>query len=100
MSLSLSADAPTKRPIEPAQNVDWFRVLEDVRRADFTLAEIAQFTRIPRTTLLGYRNLGAEPKHYAGVTLLKLWAQVTGREPDDAPTVQRMPSVSDILRKS
>ena len=66
----------------------------------FTLAEIAQYTQIPRTTLLGYRNLGAEPKHYAGVTLLKLWAQVTGNAPDQAPTLQRMPTVSDILRKS
>ena len=84
--------------VEPARAVDWFRVLEDVRRADFTLAEIAQYTQIPRTTLLGYRNLGAEPKHYAGVTLLKLWAQVTGNAPDEAPTVQRMPSVSDALR--
>ncbi|EKS9800310.1 MULTISPECIES: hypothetical protein [Burkholderia] len=84
--------------VEPARAVDWFRVLEDVRRADFTLAEIAQYTQIPRTTLLGYRNLGAEPKHYAGVTLLKLWAQVTGNAPDDAPTVQRMPSVSESLR--
>ncbi|RQV09807.1 hypothetical protein DF042_02290 [Burkholderia cenocepacia] len=71
-----------------------------MRRADFTLAEIAQYTQIPRTTLLGYRNLGAEPKHYAGVTLLKLWAQVTGNAPDQAPTMQRMPTVSDILRKS
>ena len=84
--------------VEPARAVDWFRVLEDVRRADFTLAEIAQFTQIPRTTLLGYRNLGAEPKHYAGVTLLKLWAQVTGNAPDQAPTVQRMPTVSESLR--
>ncbi|KVF08978.1 MULTISPECIES: hypothetical protein [Burkholderia] len=84
--------------VEPAVSVDWFRVLEDVRRADFTLAEIAQYTRIPRTTLLGYRNLGAEPKHYAGQTLLKLWAQVTGRQPDEAPTLQRMPSVSAALR--
>ena len=84
--------------VEPARAVDWFRVLEDVRRADFTLAEIAQFTQIPRTTLLGYRNLGAEPKHYAGVTLLKLWAQVTGNAPDQAPTVQRMPTVSASLR--
>ncbi|MDN7848109.1 hypothetical protein [Burkholderia seminalis] len=84
--------------VEPARAVDWFRVLEDVRRADYTLAEIAQFTQIPRTTLLGYRNLGAEPKHYAGVTLLKFWAQVTGRQPDDAPTRQRMPSVSESLR--
>ncbi|MBW5807453.1 hypothetical protein FOZ70_22240 [Burkholderia sp. COPS] len=100
MSLSLSADAPTKRPIEPAASVDWFRVLEDVRRADYTLAEIAQYTQIPRTTLLGYRNLGAEPKHYAGQTLLRMWTQVTGKPPGDAPTVQRMPSVSDILRKS
>ena len=84
--------------VEPARAVDWFRVLEDVRRADYTLAEIAQYTQIPRTTLLGYRNLGAEPKHYAGVTLLKLWAQVTDRQPDEAPTVQRMPSVSESLR--
>lgn len=84
--------------VEPARAVDWFRVLEDVRRADFTLAEIAQYTQIPRTTLLGYRNLGAEPKHYAGVTLLKLWAQVTGKPTDDAPTLQRMPSVSESLR--
>ncbi|HIC7209396.1 hypothetical protein [Burkholderia stabilis] len=84
--------------VEPARAVDWFRVLEDVRRADFTLAEIAQYTHIPRTTLLGYRNLGAEPKHYAGVTLLKLWAQVTGKVPDEAPTLQRMPSVSESLR--
>ncbi len=84
--------------VEPVRVVDWFRVLEDVRRADFTLAEIAQYTRIPRTTLLGYRNLGAEPKHWAGVTLLALWSQVTGRAAGEAPTTERMPTVSDILR--
>ncbi|WP_070106306.1 hypothetical protein [Burkholderia plantarii] len=84
--------------VEPVRVVDWFRVLEDVRRADYTLAEIAQYTRIPRTTLLGYRNLGAEPKHWAGVTLLKLWSQVTGNTAADAPTIERLPTVSDILR--
>ncbi|MGX5880091.1 hypothetical protein MJS38_06445, partial [Burkholderia gladioli] len=84
--------------VEPVRVVDWFHVLEDVRRADFTLAQIAQYTCIPRTTLLGYRNLGAEPKHWAGVRLLTLWTQVTGRAAAEAPTIERMPTVSDILR--
>jgi len=53
--------------------VDWWRVLEDLRRTGLSLEAIAVSTTIPKSTLLGYRNLDAEPKHADGSVLVALW---------------------------
>jgi hypothetical protein len=55
------------------QRVDWWRVLEDLRRSGLSMDSISQAVGIPRSTLLGYRNLDAEPKHADGSLVVALW---------------------------
>jgi hypothetical protein len=80
------------------RKVDWALVLADVRRAGYTIAEVAEYTQIPRTTLLGYRNLGAEPRHAAGDVLIRFWAQVTERGVGDVPMTDVVPSAAEYRR--
>lgn len=84
--------------LAPTTRIDWFRILEDVAREGFTLYEVSQFTTIPKSTLMGYRNLGTEPRHDVGDTLLAFWSQVMNRPATDAPRVPRMPSAGSIRR--
>lgn len=53
--------------------VNWERIIEDLRRSGLSVEAMAEATSIPRSTLLGYRNLDAEPKHADGEALLRLW---------------------------
>lgn len=53
--------------------IDWFRVLADLRVQGYSLYSVADETGIPRKTLEGYRNHGAEPRHSDGELLLALW---------------------------
>ena len=55
------------------QRVDWWRLLEDLRRTGLSLEAISGAVSIPKSTLLGYRNLDAEPKHADGTLLVALW---------------------------
>lgn len=84
--------------LAPTTRIDWFRIIEDVRREGYSLYDIAQYTTIPKSTLMGYRNLGSEPPYDMGVVLLKFWAQVMERSVADAPAVPRMPSVAASRR--
>lgn len=84
--------------LAPKTRIDWFRILEDVGREGFTLYDVAHYTTIPKSTLLGYRNLGAEPRHAVGDALLAFWSQVMGRPVSDAPRVARMASVAATKR--
>lgn len=58
--------------------VDWFRLLNDLKREGYSHYAIAHFTKIPKSTLDGYKA-GAEPRHCDGQTLIDCWAQVTGQ---------------------
>lgn len=53
--------------------IDWWRILTDINRAGVTVSEAAERTGIPRTTILGYKNSGAEPRHSDGERILALW---------------------------
>lgn len=86
------------KQLAPAPLVNWSRILDEVRGAGFTIREIAQYTQIPRSTLLGYHNLGAEPRHSSGAVLLRFWMQVTGKEIDAAPTWTPLPSAAQYRR--
>lgn len=55
--------------------IDWWRMIEDLRRTGLSIESIADATKIPKSTLLGYRNLDAEPKHADGECLRRLWLQ-------------------------
>lgn len=68
--------------------VDWFRVLVDIQAEGYSMYAISHFTRIPKTTLLGYKQ-GAQPIYNTGLTLIRCWAEATGKTPDKVPTVSR-----------
>jgi len=86
------------KQLAPAPLVNWSRILDEVRGAGYTIKEISQYTQIPRTTLLGYHNLGAEPRHSSGAMLLRFWVQVTGKDIECAPTWTPPPSAAEYRR--
>jgi hypothetical protein len=53
--------------------IDWWRMIEDLRRTGLSIDAIADGTKIPKATLMGYRNNDAEPKHADGEQLKQLW---------------------------
>ena len=55
------------------KRIDWWKLIEDLRRSGLSMEGIATGTFIPKSTLLGYRNLDAEPKHADGEQLKQLW---------------------------
>ncbi len=68
--------------------VDWFRLLCDLKRFDFSHNDIFRITSIPIGTLAGYKQ-GAEPRHTDGEKLIKLWCAVTGGSRDDLPKIKK-----------
>lgn len=63
----------TTPEIGNGHRVDWWQVIEDLRKTGISIEAIAGSTGIPKSTLLGYRNLDAEPKHADGERLRSLW---------------------------
>ena len=63
-----------QRPDEEV--IDWPEVINDLVRRGMRTEAIAERAAIPRATLNGYRNQGAEPKHSDGERLLELWRTV------------------------
>ncbi|MCW5645147.1 MAG: hypothetical protein KIT63_23850 [Rhodoferax sp.] len=78
------------------QRVDWERIIADLIRSGLTITDIVQATGIPHTTLLGYRNLGAEPRHWAGERMLQLWRD---RMHQHVPVRELMPKVPRVQRQ-
>lgn len=62
--------------ITVGHRVDWWRVLMDLRRSGLSMKSIEWKTSIPKSTLAGYMNLYAEPRHADGVRLIALWRSV------------------------
>lgn len=67
--------------------VDWFQVLEDLRRAGIPVASVAAQIRVPKGTVMGWKNTGAEPKYADGQMLVDLWVGVTGQNQHCLPRV-------------
>ena len=63
--------APT---LSQDQRHDWSRILIDLSMHGMTLQAVFEATGIPVSTLHGFKNLDAEPKHADGDRLLALWA--------------------------
>lgn len=66
------------------QAVDWFRLLWDLRQREWTVADVARETGQNRVTLLGYLH-GAQPPHWRGELLIRLWCQVCQESRDNVP---------------
>jgi hypothetical protein len=55
------------------QRYNWWQVLQDLSMHGMTMQAISDATGIPVSTLHGYKNLDAEPKHADGERLLAAW---------------------------
>lgn len=66
--------------------VDWFRLLTDLKAEGYSLSAIGHFTRIPKSTIIGYKQ-GSQPAYHQGVCLLQFWSEATGRDTVEAPTI-------------
>ena len=66
------------------QRIDWWRLLNDLRHAGMGFDVVSKSTGIPMSTLAGYKNLNAEPKHADGSVLIGLWK----RRHEGQPPVQ------------
>ncbi|OWY35287.1 hypothetical protein [Herbaspirillum aquaticum] len=69
--------------------IDWFQLLLDIQRRGYTLQTLAAAVDIPRTTLIGWRDLDATPRHPDGERVIALWCQVTGQNRDQIPRIAR-----------
>jgi hypothetical protein len=70
--------------LAPDQRYDWSRILLDLSMHGMTLQAVFEATGIPASTLHGYKNLDAEPRHSDGERLLAFWR---GHHEGDAPII-------------
>lgn len=61
--------------IPAGHRCDWWQVIQDLQMHGMTIGGIAEITFIPKATIMGYKNQGAEPKHADGERLIALWRQ-------------------------
>lgn len=72
--------------------VDWFRVMAELQGKGYSVTSISAAIDVPKSTLMGWRILDAEPRHSEGERLVGLWCQVMGQPRDAMPL-----NVSDLL---
>ena len=65
--------------------VDWLRVLADLRHLGMTDLEVGKRIGVPRRTVAGWKN-GGEPRFGDGMALARLWMAMTGKTLDGLPT--------------
>lgn len=70
----------TSPRIPEGQRVNWWALLMLLHKAGFSINAIAQETGIPKSTLLGFKNLNVEPKHKDADAILWMWADFVGGE--------------------
>jgi hypothetical protein len=74
------------------QRIDWWKLLNDLRRAGMGFDVVSQSTGIPMSTIAGYKNLDAEPKHADGSVLVGLWkGRHEGNPPIQLGSVRNRP---------
>ncbi|MGF6435675.1 hypothetical protein ABIC80_001304 [Kosakonia sp. 1610] len=73
-------------PVVVSYRVDWFRVIDDITRRGISLYEIAKWTDISKSALIGWKQ-GSHPSHHNGETLIDFWCMVTNKERKLLPQV-------------
>lgn len=77
--------------------IDWFRILDDLKRHGFSLYALEDLVAIPKSTLQGYR-LGSRPRYEDGERLILFWCQVTTKSPEEVPREAVVLSVAQASR--
>lgn len=96
LRMALASEDPDDRPtIAPKMNtrmalpelrsISWWHLIVELERNGYTHAAIAAAIGGARTTVQGWKNAEAEPRHIDGERLIALWRVVTGRVREDLP---------------
>lgn len=73
-------------PVINIHKTDWFRVLNDISKAGYSLQKIAYELDVAASTLIGWKQ-GAVPKHHTGEALIAIWIRTTGLAREQLPVV-------------
>ncbi|WP_439671443.1 hypothetical protein [Cupriavidus necator] len=65
--------------------VDWHALLIQLQRAGQSTSKIAAGSNVRRSTFLGWKNGGAQPRHPEGERMIAFWCRVTGKGRADLP---------------
>lgn len=65
--------------------IDWFRILSDLKAAGLGVYVISDLIDVPKATIMGWKNSGAEPRYSAGERLVELWCATLKRHRGDLP---------------
>ncbi|AMR77258.1 hypothetical protein [Cupriavidus nantongensis] len=68
--------------------VDWHALLIQLQRAGQSTSKIAAGSNVSRSTFLGWKNHGAQPRHPDGERMIAFWSQVTGKNRADLPMMR------------
>jgi len=66
--------------------IDWFRILVQLKGEGYSLYAVEHFTKIPKSTLIGYRQ-GSQPTYHHGERLLQFWRQAIDQPEAEPPRV-------------
>ena len=69
----------------PRIHVNWFQALTDLNRAGLNLYAVSTLLDLPKSSLMGWKNSGVEPKHWVGELLIKLWCEELNRPREEVP---------------
>jgi len=58
--------------------INWPAIVRDLEATPMTARRIGTLIGASHSAVLGWKNLGKEPGHYLGETLIALWTEVTG----------------------
>lgn len=72
--------------------VDWFRVLAELQQRGYSVTSVSVAIGVPKSTVMGWKTLAAEPRHADGEELVKLWMRVHGQPREALPL-----NVADLL---
>lgn len=59
--------------MKPHPTADWLQITLDLQGCGLSMRRISDETFIPYSTLMGYRNLEAQPRWPDGQALIVLW---------------------------
>ncbi|MGX6570438.1 hypothetical protein [Cupriavidus necator] len=65
--------------------VDWHALLIQLQRAGQSTSKIAAGSNVRRSTFLGWKNGGAQPRHPEGERMIAFWCHITGKSRADLP---------------
>lgn len=74
--------------------VNWFKLLDDLKRLAITLCDIEKATEIPKSTLIGFKE-GRAPKHNDGEILINYWSDMTENSREIVPRLDIYSHCSD-----